>query len=51
METTINETTAERSDGKITTIAFRANVVDGGVDENKNYDLCPGKYPSINFWL
>ena len=31
-------------DGKITTVAFRANVVNGGEEDNKTYNLDPGQY-------
>ena len=45
VDATEYETTSERGSRKVTTIAFRANVVDDGVAENENYDLFPGQYP------
>ena len=44
VDATEYETITERGGGKVTTIAFRANVVDDGVAENENYDLFPGQY-------
>ena len=44
VDATEYETTKERGGGKVTTIAFRENVVDDGVADNENYDLFTGQY-------
>ena len=45
MDATIYESIPKNGDGKITTVAFRANVVDGGEENNKTYEFQdPGRY-------
>ena len=45
MDATIYKTVPENGDGEITTVAFRANTIDGGKGGNKTYEFeDPGQY-------